>query len=447
MSGIEAVAAVARGETSASNLHADAMERIAEWEPGLGAVVDEIEFREPVDGPLTGMMFGIKTQVDVAGYPNWEQLQRNGAEADPVLRNATVVDRLISNGATLICTTAAPFIGAPGGVTPQTRNPRSPDRVSGGSSGGSAAALAAGLVHGALGSDSGGSIRIPAACCGVVGMQTTRGLVPLTGASGLTHSIGNVGPMATTVADTRLILDAIAGVATDDPYSVLGGPPEPWNGRQLRVGLPAELTGWNIDPLVAGAFEAAVDQFRLAGHRVEEVSLPLIREAMQLGPATIGVAESGAIMEDLFGDNLEDNAELAGAVAAAKAIDGPTLARANHRVAQLRSEVLHLLSGYDILLTPTLPCRVPDGSTPNVEVDLDVGGATETRTSALTRLVNPWNLAALPAGTLPIARDEGGAAVSLQVVGPPFSDWKVLDVMEFVEDALGGPWDTVCPPE
>lgn len=422
------------------------MRRIAGWEPSLGAVVEEIGFERAADGPLTGMTVGIKVQIDVAGCRNWVGLQGHGMEATPVGRDATVVDRLRKAGATLVCTTAAPSIGAPGGVTPQTGNPRSLDRVSGGSSGGSASAVAAGLVHSALGSDSGGSVRIPAACCGVVGLHTTRGLVPLTGAGGLTYSMDCVGPLAATVDDARRVLAVIAGVDPTDPYSVAVESAPLWKRDPLRIGLPMELVGWNVDIEVAAAFERVVDRLRAAGHEVEEVSLPPLREAMELGPATIGIAESGAIIADVLAPVLDDRPELAELVRRSQEVSGPALARAYHQVNALRAEIRRLFSHHDVLLTPTLPCRVPDGSAPHLETEIEVGGALETRTSALTRLVNPWNLAGCPAGTVPIGRDDGGGPISLQVVGPAFSDWQVLDVMEWVEASLGGPWDTVPPP-
>lgn len=422
------------------------MRRIAEWEPDLGAVVEEIGYQPPVDGPLRGMVLGIKNQIDVSGCRNWRGMQAHGKDAEPVVGDASVVARLRKSGATLACTTASPFIGAPGGVTPQTRNSRSLDRVSGGSSGGAAAALAAGLVHGALGSDSGGSIRIPAACCGVVGLQTTRGLVPLSRAGDLTYSIGTVGPMASTTEDARLILDAIAGFDPDDPYSVATAPGDRWDGGPLKIGLPIELVDWNIDPEVGDVFGGVIELLREAGHQVDRVSLPTLRESMDLGPATIGIVESGAIIEDTLRDVVGEKPELLDSVTRSKAISGPTTARAYHRVAVLRSEVRRAFADYDIMLTPTLPCRVPDGSASHLEAEIEVGGLVETRTSALTRLVNPWNLAAVPAGSQPVGRDSGGAPISAQLIGPPFSEWVLLGVMEFIENLLGGPWDTVAPP-
>ncbi|HJR91005.1 MAG TPA: amidase [Acidimicrobiia bacterium] len=445
LDGSGAIAAVGAGETTAAKLYEDAARRIAEWEPELGAVMETIAYQPPEDGPLSGMMVGVKTHFDVAGCRNWFGLQARGMDAQPVDQDATVVARLRDAGATLVCTTAAPFIGMPGGVTPQTSNPRSPDRVSGGSSGGSAAAVAAGLVHAALGSDSGGSIRIPAACCGVVGLQTTRGLVPLTGSGGLTYTMDCVGPLASTVGDARIMLGVMTGLDEEDPYSVVVDSPPRWQEGPLRIGLATELVEWNIDAEVAEAFEAVLRMLGDAGHQVDRVSLPDLRQAMELGPRTIGLVESGSIIEDRFADVITEIPELHAAVERSKSFTGPTLARANHRVAVLRSEVRKLFGIYDLLMTPTLPCRIPSGAAADCEVDIEVGGVTETRTSALTRLVNPWNLAALPAGSLPIGRDSGGAPISLQVIGPQFSDWKILDVMQWIEGALGGPWDTAAP--
>lgn len=436
---------MARGSSTPADLYDEAVRRISEWEPELGAIVEQIAYQAPVPGPLNGMIVGIKVHQDVAGHRNWFSLQANGKRGKPSTREATVVTRLRQAGATLVGTTAAPFIGAPGGVTPQTRNPRSPGRVSGGSSGGSAAALAAGLVHGALGGDSGGSIRIPAACCGVVGLQTTRGLVPLTGAGGLTYSMDNVGPLAATVEDARLILNSIAGFDPADPYSVASAPRDTWDGRPLKIGLPKELMDQNMDTEVRDGFEAVVAKLRDSGHHVESVSLPVLLESMDLGPRTIGIVESGAIIEDTLLDVLEDMPELVAAVTRSKEISGPTMARTYHRVALFRSAVRQAFTEYDVLLTPTLPCRVPDGSAAHVEAEISVGGAVETRTSALTRLVNPWNLAAVPCGSQPVGRDSDGAAISVQFIGPQFSEWKLLDIMEHLEGLLGGPWDTVGP--
>lgn len=443
--GHEAIEAVSMGRTTPRALYRDAVHRMSEWEPALGAVVEQINYEPPTDGPLVGMVVGIKVHQDVAGYLNWFSLQAHGMDGEPASRDATVVARLRDAGATLACTTSAPFIGAPGGVTPQTRNPRWPDRISGGSSGGSASAVAAGIVHGGLGGDSGGSIRIPAASCGIVGLQTTRGVVPLTGAGGLTYSLDNVGPLACTVEDARLILHTIAGFDPDDPYSAETRPLANWNGEPLRIGIPSELVDQAMDHEIREVFEGIVEMLRDVGHRVEPVSLPTLGDSMELGPRTIGLVESGSIMQDSLGHALDTQPELAAAVRRSSRVSGPTAARAYHRVAMLRSEVRRTLAVWDVLLTPTLPCIVPSGSSAHVEADIDVGGVREARTSALTRLVNPWNLAAVPCGSQPVGRDSDGGPVSMQFIGPQFSDGKLLDIMQHLEGLTGGPWGTADP--
>ncbi|HUG74718.1 MAG TPA: amidase [Acidimicrobiia bacterium] len=447
LDGRGAIAAVAESSTTVGELHRDALQRAERWEPTLGAFVQMVDFPgESPSGPLAGMVLGIKNHVSMAGYVNWSSLQANGAAAKPSLDSATVLTRLIDAGAVVAGTTASPMADTvAGGVTPQTKNPRSYGLVSGGSSGGSAAALAAGLVHGALGSDAGGSIRIPAACCGVVGLHTTRGLVPLTRAGGLTYSMGTVGPMAMTVADTRLLLHAIQGPDGEDRYCLPATPQAPLSGP-VRVGVPAELLDSNIDADVRSAFESVLDLLAGQGAVVERVSIPLINDSMELGPWTIGIVESAAMIEDHFGDVLDEHPVLQDVIRRSSEISARRLARTYHRVAGFRAQLTEAFASYDFLLSPTLPCRVPDSSEVEREAEVVVGGVIETRTSALTRFVNPWNLAAVPAGTLPVGRDADGAPISLQVVGPQFSDDRILDLMETIESALGGPWPTVVAP-
>src|SRR5688500_8905041 len=140
-------------------------------EPQLGAVVAQVNVAPTGDGPLRGLRAAVKDLIAIAGEPR-ECGARGIVDPAPQPSHATVVARLLAGGATVVARTATHQL-AYGIVTPQTRNPVAPDRIAGGSSGGTAAALAAGLVDIGLGSDTGGSIRIPAACCGVVGLKTT----------------------------------------------------------------------------------------------------------------------------------------------------------------------------------------------------------------------------------------------------------------------------------
>lgn len=444
MHGMEAIAAVRSGRSTVRALYEDASQRIGEWEPALGAVVDRLDFREGAHpGPLTGMMVGIKNHFSLEGVPNWTGLQRDPVNPPAAHTTATAAQRLIDAGATLVATTASPMIGAPGGLTPQTRNPRSSRLVSGGSSGGSAAAVGAGLVHTALGSDGGGSIRIPAACCGVVGLNTTRGLVPLTGFGGMTYTLSAAGPISTSVADARLTLDQLAGHDPDDPYSASAPQDLPTvDLERLRVGIPIEPLATNMDAEIEDAFRDLLKRLQSKGLVVTDVSMPLINAAMDVGPRTLGIAESSARLEDEFGSELQHLHAVRDRVGRAQDISSIQVVRAYHTVAAFRAQLREVYERVDVLLMPTFPCRVPEAEGSDKEAEIQVGKSTEQRTAALTRFVNPWNLAALPAGTLPIARDSANGPISVQVIGRPFADWAILDCMEMIEQEVGGPWPT-----
>lgn len=438
MTGAEAVRAVRSGHVSPADLVADARRRIAEWEPRLGAVTEPVDRRDQIRGVLSGVVVGVKDQIDIAGYPH--PLAGGGGVAAAASVDAPVVARLVDAGASVVARTASAPLDAPGGVTPQTRNPRAPDRLSGGSSGGSAAAVAAGMVHIGLGTDSGGSIRIPASACGVVGLNTTRGAVPMAGTGGLTYSIGSVGPLAATVADLRMVVAVIGDQVPEDRRG-----PDRSVPHGLRVGVPGQLLDSPVDPDVRSVFDGVLAGLRADGHAVSEVSVPGVELAMELGPRIIGVVEVVANLQDDFPAAL-DAPEFTSLVSAAGRITAPSLARAYHLVAEFRTALQRVFADFDVLVTPTLPCRVPDGSDPDQEAEIEIGGVVETRTSALTRLVNPWNLAGVPAGTVPVGRDSDGGPIGLQVIGPAFADWTVLDVMAWIEESVGGPWDTVAPP-
>jgi aspartyl-tRNA(Asn)/glutamyl-tRNA(Gln) amidotransferase subunit A len=229
-------------------------------------------------GPLHGIPVGIKDLVDVAGQPTFAGAPelRGGHRAT---QDAPVVTRLRAAGAVLLGKTHTHPL-AMGTLTPTTRNPWDLERIPGGSSGGSAAALAAGMCLGALGSDTGGSIRQPAALCGVVGVKPTYGLVSRYGLIAFASSLDQIGPFATTVADAALLLDVIAGHDPMDSTSLSGVHP-PASGRLdagvdgLRVGLVTELTNAEgIAPDVVARVRQAADALAAAGAKVEEVSVP-----------------------------------------------------------------------------------------------------------------------------------------------------------------------------
>jgi aspartyl-tRNA(Asn)/glutamyl-tRNA(Gln) amidotransferase subunit A len=258
----------------------------------------------------------------------------------------------------------------------------------GGSSSGSGAAVAAGLCAGALGTDTGGSIRIPASLCGIVGLKPTYGRVSRAGVVPLAWSLDHVGPMTRTVTDAALLLQALAGHDPADPSTAAVPVPDYRCGldgdpRTLRVGLVRELFFERLDPEVRAAVEAAARALADLGVQVEEVRLPRIHHA---GPATFAIiaAESMAYHEPY----LKTRAPEYGADVRARLLTGQFVLATQYLKAQrarqvLRAEVDTVLARVDALLLPTTPIPAPRLDEREVAVD----GVTDDVRSWLTRLI------------------------------------------------------------
>ena len=422
-------------------LLADAWERADAWEPGLGAVVRRLDrVAERPDGPLAGVVVGIKDALAVAGFPR-EVGAPDAVARDPQPTDATAVAGWSEAGATLMAATQVHPLCF-GVVTPATRNPRAPDRIAGGSSGGSAAALAAGLVHLAIGTDTGGSVRGPAACCGIVGLKTTRGLVGLSGACELAWSLDTIGPMATSVWDVELGLAAMLRPDPDDPVYMSPPPFLPASPGPLRIGVPRQLEDTPIDPEVREVWQATLDDLRADGHRVVGIDLPSLIDA----PAWNGLilsTEAAAVLGDLT--DAPTSAlpeEVRDRIRWGARQRGSDVAVARRRATVFAGELRAACREVDVICTPTLACRLPRVGEDEVVVD----GSTQRTTFAMTKLTNPWNLLGVPAGTVPAGRDSDGAPIGMQLIGPWWSEPTVLRAMEVVERVRGGSWPVVTAP-
>jgi aspartyl-tRNA(Asn)/glutamyl-tRNA(Gln) amidotransferase subunit A len=430
-----AVAACADGSTTPEALLADARQRAAAWEPALGAVVTALDRLPAADGPLRGAVLGIKDLMEVAGAP-----LGLGAPplADPTPReaDATVVARLADAGGTLAWTLQTHPL-AYGIITPQVANPRADGRVAGGSTGGVAAAIAAGFVHGGTGTDTGGSVRIPAACCGVVGLKTTRGRVPLTGVAALAWSLDTVGVLAGSVDDAWRLLDVASGPDPDDPVSEAPPPPPARDpDAPLRVGIPTHTAAARMDDDVRAVWLGAVEALQAAGASVRPVELPQL-EGANAANGRILAAEAAAVWGAVFREEPERfHPSIRPRIQRGLDMAGPELALAHRHGAHLRAQLRAAFAAVDVLCTPTLPLRVPPVDTDGI----DVGGEVEDVVAAMTRFTNPWNLTGVPAGSVPAGRDRDGAPVGVQVVGAWWDEAAVLDAMAIIEEATGGPW-------
>ena len=375
-------------------------------------------------GPLHGVPVGVKDIIDVAGMPTagGSAYLLEPEEASCPRRRAGSVALLRRAGAVVVGKTRTHEF-AFGGTTPPTRNPHDLDRIPGGSSGGSAAAVAAGHVRVALGSDTGGSVRIPSAYCGTAGLVPTPGLLPVDGTLPLAWSLDRVGVIATDVGD--LVAASLAlGVA---PEVALGTPFE-----GLRIGVPRGTFDGAIDESVADAVQDALALAEKAGAVLIEVEVPHQWAAVTAGMAIMlgeGAEEQRARRahrEDLFGDDVRAMLAMADQVTAA------TYVRAQRVRTVIRRELLTALARVDVLATPTMPCLAPlveEAATGQ----LSVGGRSVGLADAHLRYNIGANLAALPCGTQPLPRPEGALPIGLEWVAAPAGDRRVLESMSSME--------------
>jgi aspartyl-tRNA(Asn)/glutamyl-tRNA(Gln) amidotransferase subunit A len=385
-------------------------------------------------GPLHGMPVALKDLIDVVGTPTTagSSLRRSAMPR----QDATITARLRAAGAVLIgktnlhecaygVTSSNPHFGP-------VRNPWNPAMIPGGSSGGSGAAVAAGLCAAAIGSDTGGSIRIPAALCGIVGLKPTYGRVSRAGVVPLAWSLDHLGPMTRTVADAALLLGALAGADARDASSA-AVPATDWAAgldgglAGLRIGVPRAYFWEELAPEVEAAATAALATLRAAGAVVEEVVLPGIDDAMA-AQQIISLAEASAYHEpditgrpDAFGADVRERLQI-----------GLTLRAVDYLHAQrVRSQAIQavraLLRRVDLLVTP---------ATAAVAAPIDGADANLLR-AAMTRCSAPFNLTGLPALALPCGFTAAGLPVGLQLVGRAFDEATVLRAGHAFEAAAG----------
>lgn len=433
----------------------------------LGAWYVTAEITVGADGPLSGRAVAIKDNIAVAGLP-----MMNGSRAVAGFipsRDATVVERLLAAGATIagksvcedLCCSGSSFTSASGPV----RNPWDTTRETGGSSSGSAALVAAGEAGLALGGDQGGSIRIPASLCGIVGHKPTHGLIPYTGAFPIERTVDHLGPIARTVADAALLLTVLAGpdgldprqpaeIAALDYRAALTG-----DVAGLRVGIVAEGFGQPGSlPAVDELVRSAARRLTEIGCTVGDISVPWHRNAIHLFAV---VFTDGATYQMLDGNGYGLGVEglydpevmahfarqrvvkadqLASTIKATalcghyglKALGGTTYAKARNLVPRVRAAYDAALAEYDVLVMPTVPGTadtLPAGGPQDVALlERALGKAFNTA---------PLDLTGHPAISVPAGLVDGLPA-GMMIVGKRFDDATVLRVAGAYESLCGG---------
>jgi Asp-tRNA(Asn)/Glu-tRNA(Gln) amidotransferase A subunit family amidase len=364
-------------------------------------------------GPLAGRPVGVKDIIAVAGVPT-----RCGSPASPPApapRDAAVVRRLRAAGAEVFATTQCLEYAA-GFAHPEvgdTRNPRDPSRTAGGSSGGSAALVAAGVCELALGTDTGGSIRIPAAYCGVVGLKPTYGLLPLDGIFPLSPSCDHAGTLTATVAGSAALLAALSGRA-DNPFSPV----------TFTVGvLAAQLEDPSVTPAVRDAVRAALDTLAAAGWQVTELTAPWLAElpGWEEVLAVIVAREAYLVHRDRDTSRYAEGTRALLAYGAS--VTGDRYAAALERQAELTVAVEASLAGVDALAGPTVGYQAPEQDPPF--------GTGEDHGES--RFTGPYNLTGHPAVSLPVPAGSGALPAGLQLAGRRGADAALLRVAAAAE--------------
>lgn len=401
--------------------------------------------RGQVRGPLHGIPIGVKDLTETAGVRTTYG-SALFAEHVPV-KDAEPVSRLRAAGAIVLGKTATHEF-AFGATTNNphfgpTRNPWRLDRVPGGSSGGAGAAVAAGLVPISTGSDTGGSIRIPAAACGCVGIKPTHGRVSLRGTYPLAPSLDHVGPLARSSADCAAALQAMVAFDPADPWSrrfadedfaaALDAPL-----RGVRIGIDRAHRPIPVSDVVLSAVERVLETARALGAEVVEISLPDAIE-VTLSASVILLAESYAQhREQLEAHRPKYGADVREQLDASAAVDVRSLVRALHARERLTREVERVFeSGIDAFVLPTMAVTAPaiDAAT------VDAGGVLVPVAPALASFTLLADLTRMPAVAIPTGLAEDGLPTSIQITGPAGREALVLRIGHALENALWPPAD------
>lgn len=449
----QAARLIRQEELSPLELTRTLLARIGRLDPALNAFITlmpeaameaaaraERELNRGIDrGPLQGIPLAVKDLFATAGVRTTagsRVLEDNVPEED-----AAVVTRLASAGAVplgKLHTTEFAYSGTGANAYfGPCHNPWNPERMPGGSSSGSGAAVAAGLCLGALGSDTGGSVRLPAAYCGVVGLKPTYGRISRQGAVTLAWSLDHAGPLTRTVEDTALLLQVLAGPDSSDA-STLSAPQPP----DYRASLSQELSGlrlglergafWTqLQPGVERAATAALDVLRDQGAELFDVELPSLAMA-SAALRTIIFAEAAAYHSEWLQTRRESySPETRNLLELGLLVPAADYLRAQQARTRLLQEVQAVFDQVDALVLPTAPFTAPPLGSSRVEIN----GVMESIATFQPRWTGPFNLTGLPALSVPCGFDSEGLPIGLQIVGPAWAEPLVLKIGYAYEQA------------
>lgn len=365
-------------------------------------------------GPLHGIPIGLKDLIDTAGVKTTcgsalfaERVPTEDAEVVRLLKNAGAVLIGKQNMQEFAWggTSASSYYGP-------VHNPWDVDRIAGGSSGGSAAAVASGMCFAAIGTDTGGSVREPAAFCGIVGLKPTYDRVSTRGVFPLSTSLDHVGPLCRTVTDAGLMLQAIAG---DNRLA-------PRLETKPRIGIVRRPFFDDLDTEIEAAFEVALKEIRVLSSDVKEVELPPTPAAVQ-GPEVYAVhAKDFAATPEKYGRWMQERLKQA------RAIDAAAYTEARQELDRLRRDIDHVFAEVDFLITPTTPV-------PPITIEEALNMSPDPAGELWLRNTRPFNAYGVPTISIPCGFTRAGLPIGLQVAGPNFAEASLLSLAYAYEQA------------
>ena len=398
-------------------------------------------------GPLHGIPVGLKDLFNTAGVrtTSGSRILDNFVPTE----DCTVAARFQQAGAILLGKlNMHQFAYGPTGENfdyGHMHNPWNPELVTGGSSGGSGSAAAAGQCTITMGSDTGGSVRIPAALCGIVGLKPTYGLVSRAGLTPLSWRLDHPGPMVRTVEDAAISMNAIAGHDPADPATTTRTIPDytaalTGSVEGLRIGIVREYFEAPLDSEVETAVRAAIAQLSELGATVTEVSLPMFADAQAIS-GTILMSEAAAYHRDLLakdGDKLTPSVRLR--LEAGLFVTAADYLKAQQARSRFNYEMSQLFQEVDLLAGPSEPITAP----PILAAEVPIGDRTVGTVGALTQYTRPYNISGTPAISVPCGFSQAGMPMGLQLAGRAFEDATVLRAAHAYEQSTD--WHRQRPP-
>ena len=441
----EIAEAVAKGDISAVEVTEAALARIARRDPALNAFTAVLEVRalaraEDLDnahtegrslGPLAGVPFAVKNLFDIAGLPTLAGSKIN-RDAPPARRDATLIERLEAAGAVLLGALnmgeyAYDFTGENIHDGP-SRNPHDTDRMTGGSSGGSGAAAAGGLVPIALGSDTNGSIRVPASLCGLFGLKPTYGRLSRARTFPFVASLDHVGPLARSAKDLALAYDAMQGHDGDDPVCA-DRPAEPVTPLLARGadGLRIAVAGGYFGKGAFAEARTALERVAAALGAKREIDIPEAERA-RAAAYVITTAEGGALHLDRLRSRAHDfDPAVRDRLIAGAMVPAPLVVQAQKFRRWYREQVLELFKGVDAILAPATPCTAPRIGQQTFVLD----GVELPVRANLGLYTQPISFVGLPVAAVPVPLEP--LPIGVQIIAEPWREDVALRIAHALE--------------